>query len=58
VPAQIGYLAVALMHNVVIANAVEGAAQAPAVLRKLPAGTLSYKGHSARKSPRALRVLK
>ena len=52
-PAQIGYLAVALMQNVIMANAVEGAAQAPAVLRKMPAATLSYKGAAPRRSPRA-----
>ncbi|MFT3769886.1 MAG: hypothetical protein QM820_31025 [Minicystis sp.] len=53
-PDQIGYLAVALMQNVIVANAVEGAAQAPAVLRQLPAGTVIYKGAPPRRSPRAL----
>jgi hypothetical protein len=52
-PAQIGYLAVALMQNVIMANAVEGAAQAPAVLRKMPAATLAYKGPAPRRSPRS-----
>ena len=55
VPDQIGYLAVALMQNVIMANAVEGAAQAPAVLRKLPAQTILYKGRPPRVTPRAAR---
>jgi hypothetical protein len=52
-PPQIGYLAVALMHNVVVANAVEGAALAPAVLRQMPPETMLYAGAAPRRSPRA-----
>jgi hypothetical protein len=55
VPAQIGYLTIALMQNVIVANSLEGAAQAPAVLRELPAGSLLYKGRAPRRSPRAAR---
>ncbi len=43
------------MQNVIVANAVEGAAQAPSVLRKLPAETVCYKGAPPRRSPRSPR---
>ncbi|MEO7732360.1 MAG: hypothetical protein ABIY55_15425 [Kofleriaceae bacterium] len=55
VPAQIGYLVIALNQNVIVANSFEGQAQAPAALRQLPAGSLHYKGRPPRTSPRAVR---
>ena len=52
-PEQIAPLTVALMQNVLFANAVEGAAQAPKILRQLPAHTVRFDGHPPRPSPRA-----
>lgn len=49
----IGSLAtIALFHDA-LANAIEGAAQRPAVLRSLPVETIEYRGRPARQSPRA-----
>lgn len=53
-PRQISLLAVALGQTDYLANVVEGAAQAPDVLRELPAHTVRYVGPAPRKSPRAL----
>ncbi len=52
-PAQIGPLVFSLMQSVMLANAFEGAQQAPEVLRKLPDDTIDYVGKPARTSPRA-----
>jgi hypothetical protein len=40
---------------VFLANAVEGAAQAPAVLRKLPDSSIEYIGTPPRSYPKAAR---
>ena len=45
---------VTLTLPTLIANAVEGAAQAPAILRALPAASIDYTGPRARSSPRAV----
>ncbi|HEX7663304.1 MAG TPA: hypothetical protein VF407_02275 [Polyangiaceae bacterium] len=52
-PEEIGPLGFALMQSVMLANAFEGAAQAPEVLRKLPDDCIDYVGKPARTSPRA-----
>ena len=52
-PHQIGILAIAFAQHAFVGNAVEGAAQAPAVLRELPAGCVDYVGPPPRLSPRA-----
>jgi hypothetical protein len=54
VPRQsVAPFATALAQNAFLANAIEGAAQAPAVLRSLPASAVEYQGRPPRKSPRA-----
>lgn len=53
-PREISLLAVALGQTDYLANGVEGAAQAPDVLRELPPHTVRYVGSAPRKSPRAL----
>jgi len=52
-PDEIAPLAVALNQHLIYANAVEGARQAPAVLRHLPDDSIDYVGRSPRKSARA-----
>ena len=52
-PRQIGILCVTLAQVDIMANAVEGAEQAPAILRKLPDDRVRYVGKSSRQSPRA-----
>lgn len=52
-PPQVGPLAWATSLNAFLANAVEGAAQAPDVLRQLPASMVRYEGRAPRTSPRA-----
>jgi len=47
-----------LMQNNFVANAVEGARQAPAALRSLPVDTATYVGEPPRQSPRALAALR
>jgi hypothetical protein len=49
----IAALATILLFHDGLANAVEGAAQMPTVLRTLPRDVLDYRGPSARLSPRA-----
>jgi len=51
----IAALATVLLFHDGIANATEGAAQAPRVLRELPADRVAYRGRAARASPRATR---
>lgn len=53
----IGPLATALVQAAFLANAVEGAAQAPRVLQKLPLEHVAYEGVPARVSPRASAAL-
>jgi hypothetical protein len=53
--AEIPPLAMFLAHHMFVANAVEGANQAPALLRQLPDECIRYVGHAARISPRASR---
>jgi hypothetical protein len=54
VPAdRVGVLLYALVQYPQLANAVEGAAQAPELLRKLPEECIEYRGPSPRVSPRA-----
>ncbi len=55
-PEQIGALAWATAENAFLANAVEGAQQAPAVLQTLPDSVLRYVGPEPRRSPRALKA--
>jgi hypothetical protein len=50
---QVPAIMTVLMQNNFVANAVEGAAQAPAVLRSLPPEAVSYAGPPNRRSPRA-----
>lgn len=52
-PDELAPLTVALLQNIFWANAVEGARQAPAVLRRLPDDRVEYVGTKARKSPRS-----
>ncbi len=52
-PEHIDTLAVAWAQHAFMGNAVEGAAQAPAILQELPAQYLEYVGPAPRKSPRA-----
>lgn len=52
-PPQIGALAWATAQNAFLANAVEGAEQAPPVLQVLPQDVLRYEGPGPRVSPRA-----
>jgi hypothetical protein len=49
---EIGPLATLLLHHMFYANAVEGAHQAPELLRKLPDNHVDYVGVPARNSPR------
>jgi hypothetical protein len=51
--AEIGPVAITLAQHMFFANAVEGAQQAPALLRHLPDTHIAYTGRSARPSPRA-----
>lgn len=53
VPSQIHMPALFVIIQNFVANATEGAAQAPAVLRELPAQVVTYVGAPPRKSPRA-----
>lgn len=52
-PDELAPLTVALLHHIFWANAVEGAAQRPAVLRRLPDARVDYVGAPPRRSPRA-----
>jgi len=52
-PEQMHLPAVMLVMPNFVANAVEGAAQAPAVLQRLPAPAVRYVGTAPRRSPRA-----
>lgn len=52
-PDKIGSLAWATAQTAFLANAVEGAEQAPEALRRLPKSSLRYVGRAARTSPRA-----
>jgi hypothetical protein len=52
-PAQMHLPAVMLVMPCFVANAAEGAAQAPEVLRTLPAASVRYVGVPPRRSPRA-----
>lgn len=52
-PDEIAPLVVALMQHLIFANAVEGARQAPAVLRRLPDDSIEYVGTPPRRSARA-----
>lgn len=52
-PDQIGPLLFSLMQSVMLGNALEGAAQAPDILRCLPDDCIDYVGKPARTSPRA-----
>jgi hypothetical protein len=51
---EVGPLATALMQHMFFAHAVEGARQAPEVLKCLPEECIRYVGREARSSPRAL----
>ncbi len=51
-PAQASRISVALGQNVYLANAIEGAGQAPAVLQRLPDDCVDYQGKPLRRSPR------
>lgn len=53
-PREISLLAVALGQTDYLANVVEGASQAPEVLRELPPHTVRHVGRAPRKSPRFL----
>ncbi|HEY8426858.1 MAG TPA: hypothetical protein VIL20_00725 [Sandaracinaceae bacterium] len=53
-PRDVGPLVFGLGQHAFLANAVEGAAQAPEVLRSLPREFLRDELHSVRRSPRAL----
>ena len=53
VPERIGVLVFAIVQHVQLANAVEGAEQAPEILRRLPDECIAYAGAPARESPRA-----
>ncbi len=52
-PAQLGPFVLTVLYPSLVANAHEGAAQAPEVLRELPATAIRYVGPAPRKSPRA-----
>ncbi len=52
-PRDVGPLVYALGQHTFLANAVEGARQAPEVLRSLPASRVRYEGAAPRRSPRA-----
>ncbi len=52
-PHQVAPLAIAILFSNFLANAVEGAAQAPACLQRLPEHCVQYAGKPARSSPRA-----
>lgn len=54
---DVGPLATALMQHMFFAHAVEGAQQAPEVLKCLPEPCIHYVGREARSSPRALAAL-
>jgi hypothetical protein len=51
-PGQIDVLGILLLLTNVVANAYEGAEQAPELLRRLPVEHVLYRGHAARRSPR------
>jgi hypothetical protein len=51
--ASVGPLALGLVQNAFLANAIEGAGQAPAILRSLPQSAVEYRGKPPRESPRA-----
>jgi hypothetical protein len=51
----IGPLALGLVQNTLLANAIEGAEQSPMMLRRLPEAAVGYEGRPPRESPRALR---
>jgi hypothetical protein len=53
-PSQCGTLAAMLGSADFLGNAVEGAEQAPAVLRELPAVAITYQGPDTRRTPRAI----
>jgi hypothetical protein len=50
-PEETGALATALMSHMFMANGIEGAKNAPAVLRCLPTSAVRYKGRAPRPSP-------
>lgn len=52
-PEHAGPLSVALSQNILFANAVEGARQAPAILRRLPESAIDYRGRGPRSLPGA-----
>ncbi len=52
-PREVSLLSVALGQTDYLANAVEGAAQAPEMLRELPARIVRYVGPARRRTPRA-----
>jgi hypothetical protein len=52
-PSQIDVFPMLFLLSAFLANAVEGARQAPAVLRELPAERVEYVGPPPRRSPRA-----
>lgn len=52
-PAQAEAMALYLIFSNYLGNAVEGAGQAPAVLRRMPASMLEDRSHPPRRSPRA-----
>jgi hypothetical protein len=52
-PEQLDVLGILLLVPNTVANAFEGAREAPAVLQRLPAEFVRYVGQAARKSPRA-----
>lgn len=51
---EVGPLATALVQHMFLAHAVEGARQAPEVLKRLPEQSIQYLGREARSSPRSL----
>jgi hypothetical protein len=53
-PAEIGPMLTMLLQHTFLANAVEGASQAPEVLRLLPLDYVRFTGRAPRTSPRAL----
>ena len=55
-PKKIGILVFAIVQHVQLANAVEGADQAPEILRRLPDECITYAGAPPRVSPRAARA--
>ena len=53
-PEQTSRISVALGQNVYLANAIEGARQAPKVLQRLPSDRVDYQGRALRRSPRSV----